>query len=60
MLIILIITEECTIDRCEQYPCQHGGKCVPSDQGICLCPLGFAGDLCELRLDLQVSYSFTN
>ncbi|GAB0093613.1 uncharacterized protein DMENIID0001_087780 [Sergentomyia squamirostris] len=47
--------QECNTDRCSRYPCRHGGKCLPSDQGaICLCPLGFAGDLCEMRLDLQV------
>ncbi|XP_055847486.1 uncharacterized protein LOC129913052 isoform X2 [Episyrphus balteatus] len=47
--------QDCTTDKCFKYPCQHEGKCLPSDQGaICLCPMGFVGDLCELRLDLQV------
>lgn len=39
-----VIAEECVIDRCGRFPCRHGGKCLPSDQGaICLCPLGFGG-----------------
>lgn len=51
------ITEECIGDRCGRYPCRNGGKCLSSDQGaICLCPLGFGGDLCEMRLDLQVTF----
>ncbi|CAH2010765.1 unnamed protein product [Acanthoscelides obtectus] len=47
--------EECTADRCSRVPCQHGGKCLTSDSSaVCLCPLGFSGDLCEIRVDLQV------
>nr|XP_018904138.1 PREDICTED: pikachurin-like [Bemisia tabaci] len=47
--------EECKADRCSRMPCQHGGKCMVSGQSaVCLCPLGFIGDLCETRLDLQV------
>ncbi|KAJ8925428.1 hypothetical protein NQ315_009261, partial [Exocentrus adspersus] len=47
--------EECTADRCSRVPCQHGGKCLTSDNSaVCLCPLGFSGDLCEIRVDLQV------
>ncbi|XP_017773533.1 PREDICTED: pikachurin [Nicrophorus vespilloides] len=47
--------EECTADRCSRVPCQHGGKCLTSEESaVCLCPLGFSGDLCEIRVDLQV------
>ncbi|ERL92753.1 hypothetical protein D910_10062, partial [Dendroctonus ponderosae] len=46
--------EECTADRCSRVPCQHGGKCLTSEtSAVCLCPLGFSGDLCEIRVDLQ-------
>ncbi|XP_018328441.1 pikachurin [Agrilus planipennis] len=47
--------EECTADRCSRIPCQHGGKCLQSEgSAVCLCPLGFSGDLCEIRVDLHV------
>ncbi|XP_055379574.1 uncharacterized protein DDB_G0283357 [Condylostylus longicornis] len=47
--------QDCTTDKCVKYPCQHGGECLPTDDGaVCLCPIGFSGDLCEMRLDLQV------
>ncbi|XP_038218140.1 pikachurin [Zerene cesonia] len=35
-------------DYCE---CEHGGGCVGS---VCLCPLGYAGEKCEITLDLKV------
>lgn len=57
-VFISIIPEDCITDKCFKYPCQHGGKCLPSDQGaVCLCPIGFVGDLCEIRMDLQVTDS---
>ncbi|KAJ2944973.1 hypothetical protein O0L34_g1870 [Tuta absoluta] len=31
--------------------CQHGGGCVGK---VCLCPLGYAGEKCEITLDLKV------
>ncbi|ALC41301.1 SP2353 [Drosophila busckii] len=47
--------QDCSTDKCVRYPCQHGGKCLPTDEGaVCLCPIGFVGDLCEIRMDLQV------
>lgn len=49
-------TEECSTDKCTRSPCQHGGKCVTTaNSSICLCPLGYTGDLCETVLDLQVN-----
>ncbi|CAG9792519.1 unnamed protein product [Diatraea saccharalis] len=35
--------------------CQHGGGCVGN---VCLCPLGYAGDKCEITLDLKVGLYF--
>ncbi|XP_068140067.1 pikachurin [Drosophila tropicalis] len=47
--------QECSTDECVHYPCEHGGKCLQSGQvPVCLCPIGFVGDLCEIRLDLQI------
>ncbi|KAJ8673437.1 hypothetical protein QAD02_004699 [Eretmocerus hayati] len=48
--------EKCTVDRCSKVPCSHGGKCLTtgSDTAVCLCPIGYTGDLCEIRVDLQV------
>ncbi|XP_011498922.1 PREDICTED: pikachurin [Ceratosolen solmsi marchali] len=48
--------EKCTADRCSKVPCEHGGKCLTTggDTAVCLCPLGYTGDLCETRVDLQV------
>lgn len=52
--------EECTADRCSKVPCSHGGKCLTTggDTAVCLCPLGYTGDLCETRVDLQVSEKY--
>jgi len=55
LFIAVCLTEECSADRCSKVPCQHGGQCLTSGEtAVCLCPLGFTGDLCETRVDLQV------
>ncbi|XP_034937288.1 pikachurin [Chelonus insularis] len=48
--------EECKADKCSNVPCSHGGKCLTTggDTTVCLCPLGYTGDLCETRVDLQI------
>nr|CAD7203612.1 unnamed protein product [Timema douglasi] len=48
--------KECSADRCSKVPCQHGGKCLTSgdSSAVCLCPLGYTGDLCETKVDLQL------
>lgn len=33
---------------CLDVGCREGGVC--EDTGICTCPEGFAGDLCEINL----------
>lgn len=38
----------------DECACQHGGGCV---NHVCLCPLGYAGDKCEITLDLKVRVS---
>ena len=36
----------------EQQPCQHGATCVMEDSGdyTCLCPEGFHGRNCQLKV----------
>lgn len=31
---------------------------MSGDEAVCLCPLGFTGDLCQTRVDLQVRLFF--
>ncbi|KAK3917428.1 Pikachurin [Frankliniella fusca] len=51
--------EECGAgaDRCSSAPCLHGGTCVSeaaAGPAVCLCPLGWAGERCDSRVDLDV------
>lgn len=53
---------ECPEDSCSSVPCQHGGVCMPEDDGgnggsgggVCQCPLGFVGEFCQAAVDVQV------
>lgn len=50
---LFVSTDECTIDSCLHVKCLHGGKCQ-SGSSMCLCPLGYNGNLCEKKIDLKV------
>ncbi|XP_074593031.1 pikachurin-like [Brevipalpus obovatus] len=43
--------DECNAGVCSNTYCMNGGQCVATspDKGICLCPLGFAGNNCESK-----------
>ncbi|XP_076319597.1 pikachurin-like isoform X2 [Tachypleus tridentatus] len=49
---------ECSADVCNKVTCLHGGQCVAEslNHGICLCPLGYAGDFCEQAVELVVPF----
>lgn len=39
------------IDDCAGNPCMNGGECVDQvDSFRCICPVGFAGEMCEVIL----------
>lgn len=40
---------ECSDGVCDEVTCANGGLCFANraDNFICLCPLGFRGQLCE-------------
>ncbi|WAR05343.1 FBP1-like protein [Mya arenaria] len=44
---------EAEVDRCVPSPCLNGAMCESTSDGfVCLCPLGFRGELCDLSYDL--------
>lgn len=45
---------ECSAEVCNNVECNNGGKCIANsaDSALCLCPLGFVGDYCEIVVDL--------
>lgn len=47
--------KDCQIDvnECETNPCKNGGECVDLiNRFRCICPVGFAGDLCEVSRNI--------
>ncbi|XP_076343695.1 pikachurin-like isoform X2 [Tachypleus tridentatus] len=47
---------ECSADKCRKVTCLNGGQCVAAwpNNPICVCPLGYSGDLCERAVELVV------
>lgn len=47
---IILTIFACKSEPCDDISCQNGGTCVEDANGnaSCNCPLGFAGDLCQL------------
>lgn len=41
---------QCNSDACNRVNCLNGGHCALRDsQKMCICPLGFTGEFCEIR-----------
>ncbi|XP_013792509.2 pikachurin-like, partial [Limulus polyphemus] len=49
---------ECSADTCGKVTCLNGGQCVAArpNNPICVCPLGYTGDLCEYAVELIVPF----
>lgn len=45
-LLLMMLGLSCGEDLCEDLLCQNGGDCL---EGICDCPDGFVGELCEFE-----------
>jgi EGF-like domain len=42
------------VNLCHSNPCGHGGKCIRKEGGYtCVCKPGFAGDNCQLDMNLE-------
>lgn len=42
---------ETDIDECAVSPCRNGGECVDMVAKFkCICPVGYSGTLCEVRI----------
>lgn len=41
-----MVFTSCTTDECKDVVCENGGVCNETD-GICDCPTGYEGDLCD-------------
>lgn len=48
--------DQCTSDACYHTTCLNGGHCALSDdnQKICICPLGFTGEYCEMQTEFLI------
>jgi len=47
------VYSSCIKDKCKDVSCQNGGSC---SKGVCLCPLGYTGNRCEIRKPTSIVY----
>ena len=48
--ILIVFLGQCNSDACNQVNCLNGGHCALRDsQKVCICPLGYTGEFCEIR-----------
>lgn len=49
---------ECSEGLCDNVVCQNGGVChaKTADLSVCLCPLGFHGEICEKETSVQIPH----
>ncbi|VDI80814.1 Hypothetical predicted protein [Mytilus galloprovincialis] len=49
---------ECSSEECLGVTCQNGGLCTATsaDKHVCLCLLGWTGELCQQRIEIHVPY----
>ena len=50
------IFQSCEVDKCDAVICLNDGTC---DEGVCACPTGYSGTLCESHCSTDISGTYT-